>query len=759
MQGLDYLYSINGWPKGVNSDSLDPTRDPGRDGHDVGGNTAVARDVFGSAVHYFPGDYQPAGLAGQSQTVQPHLRVATRGGSVTALSALALAGCRNAPRPDLCGLYSGTVTAATHAVTGFRDPIRGTAYRYDQLERLRGAESFGSSDVAVNEWPTTPPTPATRSPWRSTFDYDANGNITRVDRTAADPAGTVADGVAMDNLIYHYQPTSNRLLHIEDTVLSDQFPDDLDSQGAFPQAGVTNYAYDESGRLTRDSRAGLNAIRWDVGGRVRSIDRAKNTIEFVYDGLGHRIAKITRAGLNASTWRYEFFVRDQRGEILATYRKLPPSFWQTESRPVVVDQTIRGTQRLGILKPALASAGVIFLGGGSGPPIGIIEGASPQPKSYARVRGAKQYELANYVNNVYATITDRKREVLHAATNTVTHYEAEVVNRNDYDPFGSWLPGRSQETVAYRYGFSGLERDDELKGSGNSYYTHARLFDSRIGRWLSPDPLESGATSSYVGFANNPLRYSDPQGTADKDAIAQSKWEWFKGQMRPFALANEGSLERAKEIYRRATFPDLGTLGPPETRTPPPFPPGTPLGQQLDHLPVPGFSFISAAISGDPKELGEVQLDAFLFTFGSAVPRPGVSIPKVRRGKWWKGTKNRVHGEAEVGPTGGRKCSTCPREFHEKPGESPQGWQIDHEPHWADREAAAEAVKDWPGSKPLTRKEQSAAYQEATRLRCPTCNQQDNAPPVITGVPNDLVPTPTAVVPVIPHEKSKEKRD
>lgn len=526
VQGLDYLYSTNGWPKGVNSDSLDATRDPGRDGHNVGSNTTVARDVFGSAVHYFPGDYAPAGLAGQSQTAQPQLRAATKAGTATILSALALAGCMNAASPDLCGLYNGNAASAVHSVSGFTSPVRGTAYRYDQLNRLRTADSFASADVTANEWPTSPPTAAARSPWRTALEYDANGNITHLDRTAADPTGAVASGVAMDELTYRYPATSNRLLHINDAVQANRFTDDLDDQGPFTPGGPTNYSYDADGRLTRDGRAGLNGIQWTSGNRVRSIDRTDDTIEFVYDGLGHRIAKITRAGLNPSEWHYELFVRDEKGEILATYRKDPPPIGQTESRAVLLDQTLQGAQRLGILKPALATTGPIVLGGApASPPIGIIVGGPPQPQltRHARVRGAKQYELANHLGNVYATISDRKQEIVDAATQTVTHYEAEIVNRDDYDPFGSLLPGRNQETAPYRYGFSGLERDDELKGGGNSYYTAARLFDPRVGRWLSPDAIDVPDSSPFVGFANNPLRHSDPAGTDVSDAIKQKQ--------------------------------------------------------------------------------------------------------------------------------------------------------------------------------------------------------------------------------------------
>ncbi len=54
----------------------------------------------------------------------------------------------------------------------------------------------------------------------------------------------------------------------------------------------------------------------------------------------------------------------------------------------------------------------------------------------------------------------------------------------------------------YRYGFNNMERDDELKGKGNSYDFGARLYDSRIGRFFSVDPL----TAKYPFYS--PYQFS-----------------------------------------------------------------------------------------------------------------------------------------------------------------------------------------------------------------------------------------------------------
>lgn len=66
----------------------------------------------------------------------------------------------------------------------------------------------------------------------------------------------------------------------------------------------------------------------------------------------------------------------------------------------------------------------------------------------------------------------------------------------------------------YRYGFNGMEKDNEIKGAGNSYDFGARLYDSRLGRWLAVDPSHDKYPdiSSFAGIGNNPIVFIDPDG-------------------------------------------------------------------------------------------------------------------------------------------------------------------------------------------------------------------------------------------------------
>ena len=89
---------------------------------------------------------------------------------------------------------------------------------------------------------------------------------------------------------------------------------------------------------------------------------------------------------------------------------------------------------------------------------------------------------------------------------------AKPFNQNNYYPFGMVMHDRSWVNSDYRFGFNGCEKDDDLKGTGNSIAADFREYDPRIGRWISRDPIVKAWESPYVGFADNPIYYSDPSG-------------------------------------------------------------------------------------------------------------------------------------------------------------------------------------------------------------------------------------------------------
>jgi len=70
------------------------------------------------------------------------------------------------------------------------------------------------------------------------------------------------------------------------------------------------------------------------------------------------------------------------------------------------------------------------------------------------------------------------------------------------------------DSLSYRFGFNGQEKDNEVYGEGNAYSFEYRVHDPRIGRFLSVDPLawKYPWNSTYAFAENDVIRYIDLEG-------------------------------------------------------------------------------------------------------------------------------------------------------------------------------------------------------------------------------------------------------
>src|SRR6478752_7631642 len=82
------------------------------------------------------------------------------------------------------------------------------------------------------------------------------------------------------------------------------------------------------------------------------------------------------------------------------------------------------------------------------------------------------------------------------------------------------MPGRDTTfKTGYRYGFNGKEMDNEAYGQSNEYDYGARIYNPRIGRFLSVDPL----TKSYPWYTPYQFAGNTPIQAIDLDGLEEFK--------------------------------------------------------------------------------------------------------------------------------------------------------------------------------------------------------------------------------------------
>jgi RHS repeat-associated protein len=93
------------------------------------------------------------------------------------------------------------------------------------------------------------------------------------------------------------------------------------------------------------------------------------------------------------------------------------------------------------------------------------------------------------------------------------------------------IPNRYGNSPAYRYGFQGQEKDDEIKGEGNSYSYEYRFHDPRIGRFFAIDPLTAKYPwySPYQFAGNKVIQFVELEGC--EEGISGSYSEKINGKI------------------------------------------------------------------------------------------------------------------------------------------------------------------------------------------------------------------------------------
>jgi RHS repeat-associated protein len=81
------------------------------------------------------------------------------------------------------------------------------------------------------------------------------------------------------------------------------------------------------------------------------------------------------------------------------------------------------------------------------------------------------------------------------------------------------LPNRHGSIDTYRYGFQGQEKDDEIKGEGNSINYKFRMHDPRVGRFFAVDPLTASYPyyTPYIFAGNKVIQFIELEGLEEAE--------------------------------------------------------------------------------------------------------------------------------------------------------------------------------------------------------------------------------------------------
>jgi RHS repeat-associated protein len=291
--------------------------------------------------------------------------------------------------------------------------------------------------------------------------YDAVGNFSQMQHHGSDPAhagwtraydyleaSLIEDGSAGTSL-----KTSNRLSRTT-----------LNPNGSHPPQ-VEPYQHDAHGNMS--SFPHLPLMRWNLLDQLQATSQqavnnggTPETTYYVYDAAGQRVRKVTerQAAAGQTPTRKEERIYLGAFEIYRTYENVgaTPTL-ERDTLHVMDDQ-----QRIALVETRTLDT----------------SGGDPAPRQLIR------YQIGNHLGSACLELDE----------------VAQVISYEEYSPYGStaYHAVRSQTETPKRYRYTGKERDEE---TGFSYHG-ARYYVTRLGRWISCEPVSLAGGHNLYLYAN-----------------------------------------------------------------------------------------------------------------------------------------------------------------------------------------------------------------------------------------------------------------
>ncbi|MCD0479264.1 RHS repeat-associated core domain-containing protein [Chryseobacterium sp. LC2016-29] len=371
--------------------------------------------------------------------------------------------------------YNGNIAEVDWKTsTQENEPLKRYGYVYDGLNRLLAGFYQKDSNPTAKEY-------------FEKIDYDLNGNIMRLQRSAELMTGNTA-AFKIDNLKYDY--LGNRLTKVTE--------EQIGGSNGYPYLASHNtIEYDNNlangnGNMTKHLDKGISSIQYNFLNLPKQITQNAQVTNYVYRADGVKVKKLFG---DIETNYLDGF----------QYKSTKPSEESSGDDFVVIDPNEVAVMKLRIIPTSE----------------GYFDALSNQ---YI-------YNYTDHLGNVRLSYTDSNKDRIIQPRQYQTLicnnspagnlcYQGwkpgEIVETNNYYPFGAMHNYTATTQNAYQYKYNGKE----LQETG-MYDYGARFYMPDIGRWGVVDSkgAEFPGWSPYNYSFNNPIRFVDPDGNAPSDIV------------------------------------------------------------------------------------------------------------------------------------------------------------------------------------------------------------------------------------------------